>query len=118
MIANIINIVAGLVLTYAAILHPTWTEQRFFPLLGFAIVFLVMALWARRSDPHPWYSWVNIVLAVALGLLSLLPLATMPYLSFWGSFWVGCAVPIVAFWALLYSRDLAHARRNTASAAS
>lgn len=102
MIANLLNTLVGLVLAYATVLHPTWIEQRYYPLLAFAVVMLVLALWARRTDPHPWFSWVNIVMSVALGILSLLPLATMPYLAFWGSFWVGCTVPVVALWAALY----------------
>lgn len=110
MIANLINTLAGLVLVYAVVLHPTWIEQRYFPLLGFAAVMLAMAAWARRSDAHPWFSWVNIVLALALGLLALLPLATLPYLAFWVCFWVGCAVPVIALWAALYrpAPDPAH----------
>lgn len=106
MIANLINTVAGLALVYATVLHSTWLEQRYWPLLGFAVVILVLALWARRSDPHPWYSTVNIVLAVGLGVLALLPLATLPYLAFWGAFWIGCSVPVVALWAALYRRDV------------
>lgn len=102
MIPNLINTIAGLVLVYSVVLHPTWVEQRFFPLLGFAAVILVMALWARRSDAHPWFSWVNIVQAILLGLLALLPLATLPYLAFWTGFWIGCLVPVVALWAALY----------------
>lgn len=102
MIANLVNTVLGLVLVYAVVLHPTWVEQRYFPLLGFAVVMLVMALWARRRDAHPWFSWTNIVFALALGVLALLPLATLPYLTFWVCFWVGCAVPVIALWAALY----------------
>ncbi|MEB2286396.1 MAG: hypothetical protein B6D46_00290 [Polyangiaceae bacterium UTPRO1] len=102
MIANIINTVTGLVLLYATVLRPTWVEHRYLPLAAFAAVILVMALWARRSDAHPWFSSVNIVLAVALGLLSLLPLSTLPNLAFWGGFWVGTLVPTIALWAALY----------------
>ena len=102
MIPNLVNAVAGLVLVYASVLRPTWVEQRYLPLAGFALVILVMALWARRSDAHPWFSSVNIVLALALGLLSLLPLATLPNLTFWGGFWVGTLVPTIALWAALY----------------
>lgn len=112
MFANLINSIAGLVLVYSVVLHPTWVEQRYFPLMGFAALFLVMAVWARRSDPHPWFSWVNIIMAVALAILSLFQLATLPYLTFWVAFWVGCTVPILASWALLYNRDL----RKTAAA--
>ncbi|MCZ2104138.1 MAG: hypothetical protein OZ923_11515 [Comamonadaceae bacterium] len=106
MFANLINTIAGLVLVYSVVLHPTWVEQRYFPLMGFAAVFLVLAVVARRGDPHPWFSWTNIALAIALAILSLFPLATLPYLTFWVSFWVGCTVPILALWALLYRRDL------------
>ncbi|HEX7328855.1 MAG TPA: hypothetical protein VF428_09985 [Casimicrobiaceae bacterium] len=111
MIPNLINTVTGLVLVYSIVLHPTWVGQRYFPLLAFAAVILVMALWARRSDPHPWFSWTNIALAIALGLVSLLPLPTLPFLTFWAGFWVGCITPVVALWAALYRRDLASAAR-------
>lgn len=112
MIANLINTLAGLVLAYATVLHPTWVQQQFLPLLVFAAIILVMAVWARFSDPHPWFSWVNIVLAVALAILALFPLATQTFsnLAFWGPFWVGCLVPVVAFWSALYRRDLARRR--------
>ncbi|KAB2899191.1 MAG: hypothetical protein F9K31_08210 [Dokdonella sp.] len=102
MIANLANTVVGLVLAWATILHPTWVEQRYFPLAAFALVMLALALWARRTDPARWFSNVNIVLALALGVLSLLPLATLPNLTFWGGFWVGCLVPTIALWAALY----------------
>jgi hypothetical protein len=102
MIPNLINTLTGLVLAYATVLHPTWVEQRYFPFAAFAAVILAMALWARRSDPHPWFSRVNIVLAIALGILSMLPLATLPNLTFWGGFWVGTLVPTIALWAALY----------------
>ena len=51
---------------------------------------------------YSWFSWVNIVQAILLGLLSPLPLATLPYLAFWTAFWVGSMVPVVALWAALY----------------
>lgn len=102
MIPNLVSTVVGLVLVYATVLRPTWVEQRYLPFAAFAAVMLVMALWARRSDAHPWFSSVNIVLAVALGVLSLLPLATLPSLTFWGGFWVGSLVATVALWSALY----------------
>lgn len=102
MIPNLINTLTGLALVYATVLHPTWVEQRYLPFAGFAAVILVMALWARRGDPQRWFSSVNIFLAVALGVLSTLPLATMPNLTFWGGFWVGALVPSLALWAALY----------------
>ncbi|TAN30484.1 MAG: hypothetical protein EPN31_02475 [Castellaniella sp.] len=102
MIPNIINTIVGLVLVYATVLHQTWVEQRYVPMAVFAILMFLLALWARRSDAHPWFSNVNLVLSVALGLLSLLPLATMPELTFWAGLWIGILVPTFALWAALY----------------
>lgn len=102
MIPNLINTVTGLVLVYATVIHRTWIEQRFFPLMGFALIIIVMALWARRSDAHPWFSWTNLVQGAGLAILSFFPLATLPYLTFWTAFWVGSIVPVVALWAALY----------------
>jgi hypothetical protein len=102
MIPNLINTIVGLALAYATVLHPTWVEQRYVPFAAFAAVILVLALWARRSDAQAWFSSVNIVLALGLGILSTLPLATLPNLTFWGGFWVGALVPCMALWAALY----------------
>lgn len=107
MIPNLINTVVGLVLVYAAILQPTWVERRYLPLAAFAVIVLVMALWARRSDSQAWFSTVNVMLAIALGILSLFPLATLPDLTFWGGFWVGALVAVFALWAALYRRKSA-----------
>ncbi|MBV2180089.1 hypothetical protein [Castellaniella sp. MT123] len=102
MIPNLINTILGLALVYATVLHPTWVEQPYFPLAAFAILMLLMALWARRSDSHPWFSNVNVVLAIALGVLSLLPLPTLPELTFWSGLWIGVLVPTIALWAAIY----------------
>lgn len=102
MIPNIINIIAGLILAYCSTLDITWVEQQYLPLLIFAAVILVMALWARRADPGCWFSNVNIVVAVLLAILALLPLPMLPWLTFWGVFWAGILVPVVALWAILY----------------
>lgn len=102
MIPNILNTLVGLTLAYAVVLRPAWAGQRFLPFGAFALVILVLALWARRSDARRWFSNVNIVLAVILGILATLPLATLPNLTFWGGFWVGALVPTIALWAVLY----------------
>lgn len=101
MIPNLVSTVTGLVLVYATVLHPNWVERRYLPFGLFAAIILVMALWARRRDVHPWFSSVNIVLAIALGVLSLQPLATLPSLTFWGGFWVGTLAATVALWSAL-----------------
>ncbi|MGH8292283.1 MAG: hypothetical protein ACRESA_02305 [Gammaproteobacteria bacterium] len=108
MIPNIINTLVGLALVGLTVLDITWVERRYLPLLVFAAVMFLMALWARRSDPRKWFSSVNIVLAVLLAILALLPLPTLPNLTFWGGFWVGILVPVVALWAVLY-RPESHA---------
>lgn len=117
MIPNILNTIVGLALAYATVLHPTWVEQRFLPYGGFALVILVLALWARRSDAQGWFSAVNIFLAIALGVLSLLPLPTLPNLTFWGGFWVGALVPSLALWAALYHPKPADAAAQHPAAA-
>lgn len=105
MIPNLINTIAGLVLVYATVLHPTWVGQRFGPFAVSAVLILVMALWARRSDSLRWYSNVNIACAIALGALSVLPLAIFPNLTFWAGLWIGVLVPICALWSVLYRPD-------------
>jgi len=102
MIPNIINTIVGLALAWVVVLHPTWAEQRYVPLGVFGLVIFAMALWARYSDARRWFSTVNMVLGIALGMLSLLPLATMPLLAFWGGFWIGSLVPTIALWAVIY----------------
>lgn len=102
MIPNIINTLVGLVLACLTVLYPLWIERQYLPLLVFAAVICLMALWARRSDPARWFSSVNIVMAILLAILALLPLPTLPNLAFWGGFWVGIIVPVVALWAVLY----------------
>lgn len=102
MIPNLVSTITGLALAYVVVLHPAWVEHQYLPLAAFAIIILIMAVWARRSDAHPWFSSVNILLAIGLGILSLLPLETLPDLTFWAGFWVGCLAPTLALWAALY----------------
>lgn len=109
MIPNIINTLVGLALACATVLYPHWVERQYLPLLAFAAVILVMALWARRSDSDRWFSTVNIVMAILLAVLALLPLPTLPNLAFWGGFWIGIIVPVVALWAALYRPEVPHA---------
>lgn len=110
MIPNLLNCIAGLALVYTVVVHPAWAEHRYVPFLAFAAVMFVLALWARASDARRWFSNVNVVLAIALAILSTLPLATLPNLTFWGGFWVGAVVATVALWAVLF-----RPRRTSAS---
>lgn len=85
MIPNILNCIAGLALVYTVVVHPTLAEHRYVPFAVFAGAILLLALWARQGDSRRWFSNVNIVMAIGLGILSVMPLATMPYLTFWGA---------------------------------
>jgi len=103
MIPNLANTFIGLLLIYAAVLNPSLLAGRFLPLLIVAVAVLSMAIWARRSDDHPWYSNVNITMAVLLAVTAfLIPLNIRVNLAFWGPFWIGIIVAIVALWAALY----------------
>lgn len=105
MIPNIINTLVGLFLAYLVVIRRLWIERQYFPLLIFAAVIFAMALWARRTDPARWFSSVNMALAVLLAILALLPLPLLPNLTFWGGFWIGVLVPVVALWAALYKPE-------------
>ena len=102
MIPNILNTLVGLALACLTVLKPLWIERQYLPLLVFAAVIFLLAGWARYSDPARWFSFVNMAMAVLLAILALLPLPALPNLAFWGGFWVGIIVPVVALWAVLY----------------
>jgi hypothetical protein len=106
MIANVANTVLGLVLVYFAVLQPAAVEgggnALWLALAG--IVVVALAFLARRSDPGKWYSATNLVAGAWLIVLAALHAFSLaaPLLSFWGVFWSGCIVAVVALWAALY----------------
>lgn len=102
MIPNVLNALVGLVLVYAAILAPHLIANGVGLLLGAAVVMFILALWARRSDHHPWQNNVNMVLAVILAGVTVLQFAGVPPVTFWSVFWVGISVAVLALWAALY----------------
>lgn len=116
MTANLLNAALGLWLVYVAVLAPAWAADNHWrlPLAGALVV--ALALWARSSDRLKWHGTVNVVLGAALLALSALHWenAAPPLLMFWGLFWPGVLVPIVALWAALYGpaqgdqRDAGH----------
>jgi hypothetical protein len=111
MIANLINTVLGLALVWAAVLEPDLLHSPWVLIVG-AVVIFVLEIWARLSDHHPWQSTTNMVLAVCLLAVGLLKLvgASDPLVQFWGVFWIGTAVSIVALWAALYRPNVQRAR--------
>lgn len=106
MIPNILNTLIGLVLVYAAVLDPALLSGRAYPLVATGIVMFVLAGWAMRSDNHPWQNTLNMLMAVLLVVLGVLPLSAYPVVAFWGVFWVGTIVATMALWAALYRPPL------------
>lgn len=104
MIANLLNVVLGLWLVYAAVLDPAWASANDWRLPLAAVVILVLALWARASDHRKWQSSVNLALGVALLILSGIHWKGVapPLLMYWGIFWPGIVVAVLALWATLY----------------
>ncbi len=103
MIANLFNALVGIWLVYGAVLEPQWADSPW-RVAGAGILVLALAWWARTTDSRTWHSTVNVafgaVLLVLAGLhgLDLAP----PLVMFWGLFWPGILVAIVALWAVLY----------------
>ena len=109
MISNLVNTVLGIVLVYLAVLRPELVEadQGAWLSLVAGVVVIVLALVARRSDPGKWFSTTNAVTGIALiglGVVQAMSLAPA-LLSFWGVFWSGCIVAVIALWAALYSPE-------------
>jgi hypothetical protein len=102
MIANLVNVVLGLAVVYCAVLEPALMAHHPGLLLGAAVIVLLAAWLARRTDHHPWQNTVNIVLAVLLAVQALLHFAEFPLAVFWIQFLAGSLIAILALWAVLY----------------
>ncbi len=103
MIANLLNFLLGLYVTYVAIFGlPASTPSWILAPLG--IVIVVLALIARRSDFSGWQSATNSVLGIALVIDTLIdqviPMSALAV--FWIELWVGLTVASLALWAALY----------------
>jgi len=103
MIPNLINVVLGLWLAYAVMLDPPLLESPWVLVIS-AVVIFALALWARRSDHHPWQSTLNMALAAVLLVLAAIQygLPASELVHFWGVFFAGILVSIFALWAALY----------------
>ncbi len=104
MIANLLNTLLGLWLVYVAVLDPAWASANAWKLPLAGVIVLLLALWARASDFRKWQSSANFVLGVLLVVLAALHwLDAAPRLvMFWGVFWPGILVAVLALWAALY----------------
>ncbi len=104
MIANIINVLIGLWLTYVAIFAQPSGEAPRWALLAAALAIVLLAIVARRSDFSGWQSATNIVLGALLIIVAGVNWATgLPLLlMFWVELWIGLAVATFALWAVLH----------------
>ena len=112
MIANLLNTLVGLWLTHTAIFpNATGTGRDRFVLIA-AIVTIVLALWARRSDVSAWQSTTAITAGALLALLEIANQLTQvsDVLIFWGVLWAGLVSATVSLWAALYRPPQAVAR--------
>ncbi len=103
-VANIINVLIGIYLTYVAIFAMPADGGPNWQLAAAAVLIVVLAIFARRGDYSGWQSATNIVLGLILLVLSLIgaAVAISPLINFWIDLWVGLAVATFALWALLY----------------
>jgi len=103
MIADLLNTLVGLWLTHTAIFpNALGLGDRF--LLIAAILTIVLALWARRSDFSTWQSTTAIVSGAFLAILALANqvMHVSDVLMFWGVLWTGLVSATVSLWAALY----------------
>jgi hypothetical protein len=104
MVANLINTLIGLAMVYAAVLDPRLVAPGTVTLFFLGVVILGLSMWARATDSAGWFSHTNLV--VGVGVLVLAGLQQMnltePLMNFWGVFWCGLIVSVVALWAALY----------------
>jgi hypothetical protein len=104
MIANILNFLLGLGVTYIAIFGVPARAPAPWILAPAGIAIVALALIARRSDFSAWQSAANVVLGVVLVIVTLIgaSLPVSPLFTFWIDLWVGLAVASLALWAALY----------------
>jgi hypothetical protein len=104
MIPNLMNTLLGLWLTYVAI-FPTAIGAHYHRwLICAAVLTVVIALWARRSDDAPWQSTMTIIAAVTLVVILGADRFFIPsaVLLFWGVLWVGLVSATLSLWAAIY----------------
>jgi len=102
MIADLLNTLVGLGLTYAAIFPQAAGGNRLI-LVG-AVLTVVLALWARRSDVSPWQSNAAIAAGAILAITTIADqfARLSDVLMFWTVLWAGLVSATVSLWAALY----------------
>jgi hypothetical protein len=104
MIANLLNFLIGLAITYVAILGTPAGAPAPWILVPAGIAVVVLAAIARRSDFSGWQSATNLVLGIVLVLFTLIErvIFVSPLFAFWIDMWVGLTVATLSLWAALY----------------
>lgn len=107
LVSNLLNSLVGLVLVYAAVITPQWTEHAG-TLAGLGALVLLLALFALPSSILAWQPWTNALLGLAvLALAAAERLTPLPQpLRFWVVFWSGMIVAVFALWSALYRTPL------------
>jgi hypothetical protein len=104
MIANVLNFLIGLGVSYVAIFGTPASVMAPWILAPVGAAIVVLALIARPSDFSGWQSATNTVLGAVLLVVTLInwgvPLS--PLVTFWINLWVGLTVASLALWAALY----------------
>ncbi|TAM75419.1 hypothetical protein EPN44_08135 [bacterium] len=106
MLSNIASTILGLLLVYASVLDQRFVLSPAWTWLGSVagIVIVVLALWSRGLDYHPWHANTALALGVSLVGSTLIERAivTPSAAVTWIVFWVGLLVAFFALWAALY----------------
>ena len=104
MIADLLNTLVGLWLTSAAIFPQAAATGSHRPILAGAILTIVLALWARRSDVSPWQSNTAIAAGAILAIMTIVGELShvSEVLMFWIVLWAGLVSATVSLWAALY----------------
>lgn len=104
-IANFLNTAIGLALVYVAILNLNLLAGQVWPMAGISIVIFVLGIVSRMRDLQQWQGNTTLLLAIGLFVLALLQAWPYRYLTFWGLFWVGILVSILALWGAIQGRE-------------
>ncbi len=104
MVANGLNVLLGLWLVYVAVLDPTFVNDVTWRLVAMAVAVIVLAGIAVRTEYLKWVSVTNVVIGIVLIILAGLRSQVLApdLLMFWGVFWSGIVVSVLAFWSILY----------------
>ncbi len=104
MIPNLLNVLIGIAIAAWAVLTIDDEATQLWSPLASGVAIFLLALWARQSDVQRWQSSTNMVHGVVMLGVVIMTWGGMfsPIATFWGVFWIGMIVAILALWAVLY----------------